>query len=116
MTVLVWLLGYSVVGILTSRWLYGQLRADHIDRLTREKLASGRLRYSTEEAIRRADNGNDASLGFALLGGFVWPLTLWLWSVQWLITRKPRASQAELAAERAALSKRVTELEKELGL
>ncbi len=91
------LLGYSGLGIFTSRWLYGGLRT--------KKIAEHGLAYWN------ASHGDEAFA--ALMGGFVWPI---MW-VCWVIYSKPPVTPQEkelrLIAEKAADRKHIQELEEE---
>jgi hypothetical protein len=91
--------GYSVIGIWTSRVNYGRLRAKKIARMGLETYA--------------ADEENAAKvLLSAMWLGIIWPTTL----ILQFISAKPPVTPQELAAKEAAQAAYIQELEIRLGI
>lgn len=105
--------GYLVVALCLSRTFYGQWRAAEIDRIEKE--------YSFEDTVAYFDNKPHGDLMFgAFITAMVWPISCPIITTKRLVSSfmltTDVQSNLEIKQERDAMTRRITELEKEMGM
>ncbi|MCZ4509965.1 hypothetical protein O3Q52_17520 [Streptomyces sp. ActVer] len=107
-------LAYLAVALFGARHLYARLRARAIDKRAEQ---NAEMRFFRADAVKEFNEWDRVEVVVgAVLATVFWPLALVGFGVYRFVTTDPALSRTELAAERDAMAKRISELEHELGI
>lgn len=116
--------GYLAADLYAARWLYATWRARSIDRRVKqnERTYGGLVepKPQGERTSKAVEDFNELYRTEYMLGAFavaaIWPVALLAWGLFRFFDAAPARSRSELEAERDALSRRIAELEADLGI